>query len=586
MTALPAWDLDDLYRGTDDPAIERDLKASETEADHLRTALSGKVAQADGDALACAIADYETIQDRLHRLMGFAYLYYATDMTSGDRVRFFQAIQERATGITAKLLFFALEINQIDEADLAARRKASVALDRYGPWLREVRAMKDHVLSDEMERLLHEKEITGASAWTRLFDQTLAELVFTIDGQDMPSQDALNLLSSADRDVRKRAAAEISRVLGKNIKLFTLIMNTLIRDKQTEDSWRNIARPEHGRHILNQVEPEVVDALRKAVFDSFPRISHRYYALKAKWMGLERMEHHDRNAPLPGHDDSLIGWDSAVDTVLEAYGSFSGELQTVARNFFDKPWIDAAPRAGKSPGAFAHPVTPSAHPYLLLNYQGKVRDVMTLAHELGHGCHQILAGKQGPLMSQTPLTLAETASVFGEMLTFQSMLEKATNPERRKLMLAGKVEDMINTVIRQTAFYDFELRLHAARRDGELSPEQIGEAWMAVQSESLGPVFDLSEDYNTYWAYVGHFIHAPFYVYAYAFGDCLVNALYQTYQAEPDGFQAKYLEMLAAGGTLRHSELLKPFGLNAADPAFWQRGLSLIEGFIDELETM
>ncbi|WP_417517390.1 M3 family oligoendopeptidase [Minwuia sp.] len=586
MSPLPSWNLDDLYKGTSDPQIEADFQSCDREADALRTAMLGKIAGADGDTLAQGIADYEVLQDRIQRLMAFSFLNYATDMSDGERVRFFQGVQERLNRITAKLLFFSLEINHLDEKDLQARIATSDRLAHYGPWLRELRTMKDHVLSDELERLFHEKSITGSSAWTRLFDQTMAELVFTIDGKDMPSQDALNLLSSSKRDVRQKAAAEISRVLGANIKLFTLITNTLIRDKQTEDEWRNIARPEYGRHILNQVEPEVVNALRDAVFDSFPRISHRYYALKAKWLGLEKIEHHDRNAPLPDNDDATIPWDSAVETVLEAYGGFSGELQTVAQNFFDKPWIDAAPKAGKSPGAFAHPVTPSTHPYLLMNYQGKVRDVMTLAHELGHGCHQMLAAKQGALMSSTPLTLAETASVFGEMLTFQSMLAGATNPNRRRLMLASKVEDMINTVVRQISFYEFELRLHAKRRDGELSPEDIGAVWLDIQRDSLGPAFDLRDDYACYWSYIGHFVHAPFYVYSYAFGDCLVNALYQTYQAEPDGFADKYLQMLAAGGTLHHSELLKPFGLDAADPKFWSRGLSLIEGFIDELEQM
>jgi oligoendopeptidase F len=586
MSALPSWDLDDLYKGTADPAIDADFRQLDTDADALRAALKDRIGDADGDVLAKGIADYEAIQDRIHRLMAYAYLYYATDMTDGERTRFFQGVQERINRITAKLLFFALEINHLDETVLQSRIKSSAKLAHYAPWLRELRTMKDHVLSDDLERLFHEKSITGSGSWTRLFDQTLADLVFTIDGKDMPSQDALNLLSHKDRATREKAATEISRVLGDNIKLFSLIMNTLIRDKQTEDEWRNIAQPEYGRHILNQVEPEVVNALRDAVFDSFPRISHRYYKLKAKWMGLDKMAHHDRNAPLPDGNDAKIPWDSAVDTVLEAYGGFSGDLQTVARNFFDKPWIDAAPRAGKSPGAFAHPVTPSAHPYLLLNYQGKVRDVMTLAHELGHGCHQMLAAGQGALMSATPLTLAETASVFGEMLTFQSMLAKAENPNQRRIMLASKVEDMINTVIRQTAFYEFELRLHQKRRDGELSPEDIGRVWMDVQRESLGSVFDLSDDYASYWSYVGHFVHVPFYVYAYAFGDCLVNALYQTYLQQPEGFAEKYLEMLSAGGSLHHSELLKPFGLNAADPAFWGRGLSLIEGFIDELEAM
>lgn len=585
-TDLPVWNLDDLYKGTSDPTIQADLQWLEAEARSFRERWAGRIATLSGDDLAEAVAMQEAMSERTGRLMAFAYLNYATDMSDGERTRFFQSMQERINSVTTQTLFFSIEVNLIDDAALEGLYKVSERLAHYRPWLRDLRTMRDHMLSDELERMLHERSITARSAWTRLFDDTIARMRFTIDGREMPSQDALNLLSDRDRTKRETAAAELSRVFGQHIETFALIMNTLIRDKQIEDDWRRIEKPENGRHMVNQVEPEVVQALRDAVFDSFPRLSHRYYALKAKWMGLERMEHWDRNAALPDSDDTAIAWGDGVRTVLDAYAGFSGEMAAVGQKFFDNAWIDAAPRPGKSPGAFAHPVVPSAHPYLLLNYQGKVRDVMTLAHELGHGVHQVLAGQQGSLMCDTPLTLAETASVFGEMLTFRKLLDGAKDANQRRLMLASKTEDMINTVVRQTAFYEFELRLHRRRREGEISAQEIGQVWLDVQRESLGPVFDLRDDYATYWCYIGHFVHVPFYVYAYAFGDCLVNALYAEYQRAPEGFPEKYMQMLAAGGTLRHKDLLAPFGLDASDPAFWGRGLSVIEGFIDELEQM
>ena len=294
----------------------------------------------------------------------------------------------------------------------------------------------------------------------------------------------------------------------------------------------------------------------------------------------------DRNAPLPMEDTRIVGWDEAEKTVMDAYNAFDARMGEIASPFFSKGWIDAAVKPGKAPGAFAHPTVTDVHPYVMLNYLGKPRDVMTLAHELGHGVHQVLAAGQGEMLSSTPLTLAETASVFGEMLTFRKMLDQAETPEQRKVLLAGKVEDMINTVVRQIAFYDFECKLHAARREGELTPDDINALWMSVQAESLGPAFEFVEGYETFWAYIPHFVHSPFYVYAYAFGDGLVNALYSVYESGSDGFEDKYFDMLRAGGSKHHKELLAPFGLDASDPKFWDKGLSMISGFIDELEAM
>jgi oligoendopeptidase F len=583
---LPEWDLADLYPGRDSAELARDLAASESEAVALRARHEGKLATLSGAALGAAVASYERLQETLGRIMSYAYLVYAGDMEDAEIGRFFQTMQERVNAITSTILFFTLELNRIDEAALTEKLK-DPALAHYAPWLRDTRAFRPYQLADDIEKLLHEKSIAGRSAWVRLFDETMAGLRFPWnDGKILTSAEILHLLSDHDGAVRKQAAGVLGEVLSQNARIFALITNTLAKDKEIEDRWRGFERPISSRNLQNFVEDEVVDALIAAVRGAYPALSHRYYRLKAKWFGVAQLESWDRNAPLPDEDDRVIPWPEAQRTVLEAYGAFSNELASIGSRFFTGRWIDAPVRPGKAPGAFAHPTVPSVHPYLLLNYQGRQRDVMTLAHELGHGVHQILAGARGTLMSDTPLTLAETASVFGEMLTFRAVLAAERDPKRRKIMLAGKVEDMLNTVVRQIAFVEFERRVHDERRTSELTPDRLCEIWLDVQRDSLGPALKLDGLYKYYWTYIPHFIHSPFYVYAYAFGDCLVNSLYAVYQSAAPGFAEKYLAMLRAGGTLRHKELLAPFGLDAADPAFWQKGLSVISGFIDELEAL
>ncbi|WP_339834158.1 M3 family oligoendopeptidase [uncultured Parvibaculum sp.] len=588
--SLPTWNLDDLYSGPEAPEVQADLAAAAQAAETFNARYRGKIsalAEApDGGAqLAEAIRAYEMIEDRLGRLMSFSGLLYAQDNTNPAHAKFYGDMQARVTTISTKLLFFALDLNRLDDAALAhALRDPSLAY--YEPWLRDLRAMRPYQLSDELETLLHEKSITGHAAWNRLFDETMARLSFEVDGEVLTLEGALHLLSDKDRGKRAAAAQALAGVFRAGLPLFALVTNTLAKDKEIEDRLRGFADIAQSRHIANRVETEVVDALAEAVQRAYPALSHRYYAMKARWLGLEQLEYWDRNAPLPHADDTTIPWQLARDTVLDAYRGFTPQMATIAEQFFEKGWIDAPIRPGKTSGAFSHPTVPSAHPYVLVNYQGKTRDVMTLAHELGHGVHQVLAAKQGALMADTPLTLAETASVFGEMLTFRKLLASASDPARRKAMLASKVEDMLNTVVRQTAFYMFERRVHTARREGELTADQIGRIWLDVQGESLGPAIRLGEGYETYWCYISHFIHAPFYVYAYAFGDCLVNSLYAVYEQAQEGFAERYMRMLEAGGTLRHKELLAPFGLDASDPAFWDKGLSVIGGFIDELEAM
>jgi oligoendopeptidase F len=582
--ALPSWDLSDLYAAPSDPKLAADLDRAEAEAKAFHAATAGRLEGMSGDALAAAIARYEAIEEVLGRAMSYAQLVFSADAQSAENGRFYQTVQERVTTISSHLLFLTLELNRLEDATLEAKVAGSAALARWRPWLRDLRVFRPHQLSDELEKLLHEKEVTGRSAWNRLFDETVAGMKVKVAGEELTVSAALNKLSDRDREVRAAAAKGVSEAFGERVRLFSLITNVLAKDKEIIDGWRNYPRPTSARNRGNMVEDEVVDALVEAVRESFPRLSHRYYAMKAKWLGLPKLKHWDRNAPLPDQDDSVIPWGDATRRVLDSYAAFSPELASLGRRFFDKPWVDAALRPGKASGAFAHPTVPSAHPYLLVNYHGKTRDVMTLAHELGHGVHQILAGQQGYLMSSTPLTLAETASVFGEMLTFRAVLDAETDPKRRRALLASKVEDMLNTVVRQIAFYRFETLLHEERKGGEVAQERIGELWMQVQTESLGPAFDFTPDYSVYWAYIPHFVHTPFYVYAYAFGDCLVNALYGVFREGHPRFQEKYLEMLKAGGTKRHKELLAPFGLDASDPAFWRKGLDVISGFIDELE--
>jgi oligoendopeptidase F len=585
LDGLPEWDLGDLYPGMESPELAADLTRAEADAKAFATEFTGTLDGLDGAALARAIARYERIEEILGRIMSFASLVHAGNVSDPEIGRFFQTTQERANDIGTHLLFFTLEINRIEDAALDRRIADSAALGHYTPWLRDIRAMRPHQLSDEIEKLLHEKQVAGRAAWIRLFNETMADLRFPFRRRDLTATEIFDLLSDHDGAKRKDAAKSVGGVLGDNIRLFSLITNTIAKDKEIEDRWRRFARPVSARNLANFVEDDVVDALVAAVKDSYPRLSHRYYALKARWFGVDRLDYWDRNAPPPDEDDRRIPWSEAREVVLGAYGAFSSDLAAIGKRFFDNAWIDAPARAGKSSGAFAHPTVPSAHPYLLLNYQGRSRDVMTLAHELGHGVHQVLAGPRGHLMSDTPLTLAETASVFGEMLTFQALLKATPAPKARRAMLAAKIEDMLNTVVRQIAFYEFERKVHDMRRDGEIPAEKLGETWLEIQRESLGPAIRFEPEYSHYWAYIPHFIHAPFYVYAYAFGDCLVNSLYARYQDSQAGFVDKYLDMLRAGGTLRHKELLAPFGLDAADPAFWSRGLAVIEGFIDDLES-
>ena len=586
---MPDWDLSDLYAGPGAVEIENDIADCSNDSLRLQAYCQGKFAEIakDGGKLARFVKEYEGISEVMGKLGSYAGLYYTQNQADPARAKFYGDISEQLTKLSTNLIFFELELNQVDDAVLASALKHK-DLKRYKPWFDDLRKEKPHQLDEKLETLFTEKGQTGRAAWTRLFNETMSALRFEVKGEKKPLslEPTLNLLSDADEKKRKAGADALVAVFKANLPLFTLITNTLAKDKEISDRWRHFTDVADSRHLANRVEAPVVDALVQSVRAAYPRTSHRYYAMKAKWLGKKKLNSWDRNAPLPDKPDRIIRWADAEKIVLSAYKGFAPEMASIAKEFFDKNWIDAAVKPGKAPGAFSASTVPSVHPYVMMNYLGKPRDVMTLAHELGHGVHQMLARAQGPLLASTPLTLAETASVFGEMLTFKAMLSETKDKKEKKALLASKVEDMINTVVRQIAFYTFERRIHEERRKGELTSERIGEIWLEIQAESLGPAIDLKSGYDVFWTYIPHFIHSPFYVYAYAFGDCLVNSLYGLYAEAHPGFVGKYFDMLKAGGSKHHSELLAPFGLDASDPGFWTKGLKVLEGMIDELEAM
>ncbi len=582
---LPEWNLADLYAAPDAAEFSADMKKGEELAKAFAGKYRGHLASLDGAALAEALRSYEALSDLLGRTGSYAQLHYVGDTTDPSRGKFYGDVSAKLTEISTLLLFFELELNRIEDAALEKAMRVK-ALAHYRPWIENLRMERPYQLEDKLEQLFLEKSQTSFSAFNRLYDESMAGLRFEVNGEKLTLEPTLNLLQDKDEVKRRAGAGALAATFKENLRLFTLITNTLAKDKDISDRWRGFKDIADARHLSNRVEPEVVAALVAAARAAYPQLSHRYYRMKAKWLGKDKLMHWDRNAPLPAEDTREVPWADAEKIVLKAYGEFAPEMAAIAKTFFDRRWIDAPTRVGKAPGAFSHPTVPSAHPYVLLNYLGRTRDVMTLAHELGHGVHQVLAAGQGALMASTPLTLAETASVFGEMLTFQALLRETTDPAKRKVLLAAKVEDMINTVVRQIAFYTFERKVHTARKEGELTPDQINSIWMEVQTESLGDAIEFGPGYETFWTYIPHFIHSPFYVYAYAFGDCLVNSLYARYRESEQGFQEKYFTMLKAGGSKHHSELLKPFGLDATDPGFWQKGLLVISGMIDELEGM
>ena len=584
VATSPSWDLSDFYSSIKDKKIAADLKKIDLETKSFSKNFAGKITKLEAEKLFKAIEKYQEICELIGKISCYAQLLYASDLSNQNNIAFYQNTTEKLSQYEALLIFFTLELNQIDDKKLTVLLKNS-DLKKYQPFIRDTRSFKKYQLSTELEKFSLDKSITGRNAFVRLFDETVNNLEFLYRGKIVNSQKIFDLLSNSDEKIRKEAAQALGKTLQENSKTFAFITNILAKDKSDDDRWRGFASPISARNLSNFVEDEVVETLVEKVKENYQAISHRYYKIKAKILGKKQLNHWDRNAPLSKAENKIIPWQEAQDLVLTAYDEFHPEMKKIGKIFFDKKWIDAAVRNGKDSGAFSHPTIPSVHPYILMNYQGKIRDVMTLAHELGHGVHQCLASKQGYLMSGTPLTLAETASVFGEQLTFQKILKNEKDTKKRKLIIAAKVEDMINTAVRQIAFLEFERKIHDERKKGEIPLDKICQFWMEVQKESLGPIFKYSEEYRFFWSYIPHFIHSPFYVYSYAFGECLVNSLYGVYKSgKVKNFEEKYLQMLQAGGTKHHKEMLTPFGLNAKDPKFWQAGLDVIISYIDQLE--
>tara|TARA_Y100000590_G_scaffold161332_1_gene184999 strand:+ start:14630 stop:16432 length:1803 start_codon:yes stop_codon:yes gene_type:complete len=582
---IPRWNLKDFYENPESKKIIRDLENIKKSSLNFEKKYEGKIKNLNSKKLYKAIAEFEEINKKMSKIISYAHLLFVENLNNEKNKIFFQKIQEKITNYSSSIVFFNLELNLISNYNLTKLFKNKKLL-KYKNWLLILRSYRPYQLDKDLEKLMRDKNITSSLSWSRLFDETIASLKFPFRGKELSATQIFNYMTDKDPKKRKQTAKSIGLTLERNINIFTIISNTLAKDKNINDRWRKFPNSISNRNLSNVVEDEVVENLSFTVQSYYPKLSHRYYNLKAKWFKKKKLMYWDRNAPLPFQINRSYSWNQARDIVIEAYGSFNSEIEKIVRLFFDKSWIDAEVRQGKQSGAFSASTVPDLHPFILLNYQGKIRDISTLAHELGHGVHQFLAAEQGYFNSSTPLTLAETASVFGEMLTFKHMLLKEKNLINRKALLANKVEDMLNTVVRQIAFFEFEKQLHNKRKEVELSTEEICKIWIKVQSESLGPYINFEKEYKYYWAYIPHFIHSPFYVYAYAFGDCLVNTLYSVYEKNPNGFDDKYINLLRSGGSKKYRELLKPFNLNPSNNDFWKKGLNIISNLIDELEEI
>ena len=583
---LPTWDLSDLYSSLDDARINIDIEELKSMIYNFRK-YKGRIASLNGKELYKALIEYENIEELMSKLASYSYLKYSENLASEENIKFYQRIKEELTVFYADILFFTLELNKIPDDRLEELFAESRSLTVYKQVIDDIRVEKPHQLNERLEKLFLDKSITSSDAWVRLYDEIMDNMEFEYKGKKYNKTEILTLMNSNNDKVREETSKIFGETLGKSAKIFALITNTLAKDKEISDKWRNFKTPISSRNLSNLIEDDVVETLRETVKNNYKNTAHRYYKWKAKELGKEKLDYYDRNSPLPYSDDKTYTYEEAKELVLSAYSDFSPTMAEIGKKFFDNNWIDVPTRQGKMSGGYMMPTTPKVHPYILLNFQGKSDDVSTLAHELGHAVHQVLADKNGYLMSRTPLTLAETASVFGEQLAFRKILNQEQDLQKKKAILAGKIEDMLNTVVRQIAFLEFETKVHNERKNGELPLERINEIWLETQKESLGEdVFNFNEEYKYYWMYIPHFIHSPFYVYSYAFGDCLVNSLYNIYLEKPEGFEEKYLNLLKAGSTKRYDQLLKPFDLNPKTQEFWQNGINVITNFIDELEKM
>ncbi|MET1003456.1 MAG: M3 family oligoendopeptidase [Acidimicrobiia bacterium] len=575
-----AWDLETLLPEPGEAGVHALL----TRADELVTELVGareQIASFDAGALAEFLTRLVDLNDAIGRAGNYAGLQFSTDTTDPARGALMQMVEERSTAIATQLVFFELEWAALPDE----RVEHLLADDRLGfarHHLRAARRYRPHLLTEPEEIVLTEKSVTGASAWQRLFEEQVSAISVTLDGTELPLEAGLARLHAPDRAVRQEAAEAITAALEPNLRTRAFVLNTLLADKATDDRLRHYDSWIASRNLSNEATDDSVQALVEAVQSRY-EIPQRWYKLKARLLGIDRLADYDRMASV-ADTDSEIGWNEATDIVLDAYASFSPELADTARLFFDG-WIDAPARPGKRPGAFCAYTVPTHHPYVLLNWTARRRDVLTLAHELGHGCHAYLARPQGAFHQTTPLTLAETASVFGETVTFGRLLGVIDDPNERLALLASNLEDQIATVFRQTAMNRFEHAIHTARREeGELSVERIGEAWAESQTAMLGDAVEVTEGYRTWWSYIPHFIGTPGYVYAYAYGQLLALSVYARYEEQGPDFVPHYLDLLRAGGSMAPEELGQIVGVDLADPGFWDRGLDIVERRLVETE--
>jgi oligoendopeptidase F len=578
-----AWDLSDLYDGGDDPRIEQDVEQTETAAAAFRERYYGKIAELSARELRDAIEERERIESAFTRAIYYAHLWFSTDMSDSQRGALVAKLTEKGAALDTQLLFFGLELAALEDEQADALIESD-ELERWRHWLRSVRKFRPYVLTEPEEKILTEKAVSGFSAWDRLYDELLGAIRVDLDGNEVGFEEAMSKLYSADRDERRGAAEAVTVSLGPGLRTRTFIFNTIAVDRSIDDRLRGYATWISARNLSNDTTDEAVQALVDAVVGRYD-VVHRYYTLKAKLLGLDRLAYYDRMAPL-ADDPTQVGWDDAREIVLGAFSDFSTETGDVVERFFTGSWIDAPPREGKRPGAFCATNVPDLHPYVFMNFTGDRRSVLTLAHELGHGLHGYLAQPLGLFNANTPLTTAETASVFGEALTFKRLLALEEDPRKRLNLLAGRIEDSIATVFRQVAMNRFEHAVHTSRRDeGELSPEKFEELWLQSQAQMFGDSVDI-DGYATWWSYIPHFIGTPGYVYAYAYGFLFALSIFRKYELEGESMVEPYLDVLRAGGSKPPEELAEMVGLDLRDARIWEAGIEALAVELDEAEAL
>lgn len=578
------WDLSDLYNSIDDPQLKKDKENIRQQASDFAEKYRGKVAEFSPSQFRDALKEYEELMELMGKIGAFSYLTWTTNTENPDYGKMVQEANELSSEINQQLVFFDVEWMNVDD-EQAQKLIRSDDLSTYKHYLETSRRYKKHILEEKQEQIMSAKAVTGSSAWTRFFDETLGAARFELDGEELTEQEALSKLHESDRDLRKRVQESLTQGFRKMSRTLTFIFNTLLADKHTNDRLRNYDSWISSRNLSNEIDDQTVNTLIGSVTGKYSLV-HRFYNLKRELLGYDTLYDYDRYAPLL-KSETTIKWEEARETVLESYNSFHPEMGNIASKFFEQNWIDAAIKPGKRGGAYSASTVPSVHPYVFMNFDGRIRDVQTLAHELGHGVHQFLSRKQGLLQADTPLTTAETASVFGEMLVFQNLMKKLDDPKEQLALLIGKIDDTIATVFRQVSMNRFEDKMHNARREqGELTTDQFSQMWYKTQKDIYGDSVDITDNYKIWWSYIPHFLHTPGYVYAYAFGELLVLALYDEYTRSSEGFSDKYLEMLRAGGSDWPENIVGKVGLDITQPDFWDNGLNAIERLIEQAEEL